>query len=279
MIRRVFSYKSAPESEFHDAFQVLLSFSKKGFIFLKFSDQKKKILSIDEFQFDYPIRDLNGLLGEFKAFTSDFLSGSDQAPHIMACLNADSYTLVPEELFEPARISEYCSFAGINPSDTDYLSVEDITAGDSPAKLIIFPTAWQIQFVKETFPMSSFFFDIKQFSTNVLRRNDNPKAAYIHVSESHYDLILTEETKPLLFNRFNFSTAKEFCYYIIGSLNSLGIDPYTTPLFVSGDILPGSEIISLVNKYVQNILWLAPADIAIPENLPVHRYFIQLSAR
>ena len=242
MIRRVFSYNSTPETELRGNSCVLLSFSNNGFNFLKYAEDPKRILSIDEFQFDHPILDFNGMMGEFKAFTSDFLADSNQSQHLTACINTEAYTLVPDELFDSDRMLEYLSFSGINPLNENHISVNDISTGDFSAKLIISPTDWQMQFVQETFPQSPFFFDIAQFSTNVLKRNDSQKAAYIHVSESHYDLILTENNTPILINRFKFSTAKEFCYYIIGSLNSFAIDPYTTQLFISGDILPGSEI-------------------------------------
>ncbi len=276
MIRKIYSFNSASETELSEDFSIVLSFTGKGFIFFKVKTNSKTVISIDEFHFDQPIHDLKELQGEFTAFTTDFLRNFENYPLTVFC-NAESYTIIPDELFDSSKVPDYFAFLGIQHDTKHSYTTETVFLKDSLSKLLIVPLNWQIQFAQSALTNFNILFDIGIFVNSIMKRNDSPDAAYIHVSESFYELVLLKDNIPLIINRFPFSTAKDFCYYIIGSLNLNGLDPYSTPLFVSGEILPGSEIIQLLNRYVDNIRWLAPANIPIPANLPVHRYFIQLS--
>ncbi len=273
MIRKVFSFQNDKKDFSGQENIFVLSFSEKGFLLINVSDSE--IVKIDDFVFEPSGADINRFNNEFLAFLSDYASKWSVNKRI-AFFNAISYIAVPAVLKSEEQKQLLSSFV-LDSEQYHMLETENLGGELNPVFLMYRHNQWQEDFMSQLQWDIEKRTDIAHFTYNVLNNSLVGDGIFVKVVDSYFDVIVVSGSKLKLINRFSFASSKDFCYYLIGALKSTALDSFSQTVYLAGDILPGSEIVQLISKYVAQIKYLAPSGIHVPANIPLHRYYNQLS--
>lgn len=80
-------------------------------------------------------------------------------------------------------------------------------------------------------------------------RFDRPPQLYAEISESFTEVYVAARKKVLLYNTFPTTSDEDVLYHINNCLQQLDLDVAETTLYLSGDIVQGSQRFELFNKY------------------------------
>jgi hypothetical protein len=161
-------------------------------------------------------------------------------------------TLVPKALFNPETLADYLKL-NAKILKTDFITFDEITVNDSANVYI--PYVNLNNFIYDTFGS----FTYKHFSTILIEqiltheKHSNTEKMYIHVTKTHFECIAVNSGKLLLYNTFEYSTAEDFIYYILFTIEQLKLNPETINLIVLGTISEEDPIYKITYKYIRNI--------------------------
>lgn len=84
-------------------------------------------------------------------------------------------------------------------------------------------------------------------------KNNEEQKLFVHVSESHFEIIVVQNQKLQFFNSFDYKTPEDFIYYILFTAEQLHLNPESFKLELLGTIAEGDSLFSIAYKYVRNI--------------------------
>ncbi len=277
MIRKCFEYH--PEESFHEKdVKIVLSFTVKGFQIISVCTSEKRLLGIEDFVVDSSGATLNFGGNEFESHCNRFIQryGSVSSFHVM--LNSGIFVPVPEELFDESRIEELLKFVTTDETFFDKDFHYNLIGQNTDSFYLLYRFLnWQTGLINEDHSDRTKHCDIVAFLNAILSSEMSSSGTFVNVGSNSFDVVILNRKSLLFINRFNFATTKDFCYHLIGAMKSAGLNVFDETVSLSGEILPGSEITSLLAKYVAAIRFMHPPDVDVPENLHAHRYFYQLS--
>ncbi len=160
-------------------------------------------------------------------------------------------TFVPENLFQNEKSADYLKFNN-KIFETDFIANDVIKN-----KKI---TAVYVPFVN----LNNYFFDLfgsfeyhhssAIFVNKILERSTSlTNALFCNVNISSFELLYVKNGELNLFNSFEFKTKEDFMYYILFSIEQLGLDTNTIELKLFGDIKLEDEIYNLLYTYIRNV--------------------------
>lgn len=80
----------------------------------------------------------------------------------------------------------------------------------------------------------------------------------LHVQDGRVHLTFLDAEQLIYHNSFPFQTAKDFLYYVLLVYDQFGLSPETVPSYLSGTLLPESELYHLLHRYVRHLHLAAP---------------------
>jgi hypothetical protein len=90
-------------------------------------------------------------------------------------------------------------------------------------------------------------------SMQTLAEQRTGKQVYAHIREN-YLFIFTFENDELLFsNSYPFKNAQDFIYYFLLNFQQHQLDQENTPVFLSGNVLPDSELYKIIFLYIRHV--------------------------
>lgn len=84
-------------------------------------------------------------------------------------------------------------------------------------------------------------------------KNRDEKQIFIHIQNNHFEIVVLNKQKLLLFNSFEYKTPEDFIYYVLFTIEQLQLNPETIPLFLLGDVTESTPCYTIVYKYIRNI--------------------------
>jgi hypothetical protein len=84
-------------------------------------------------------------------------------------------------------------------------------------------------------------------------KNNEERKMFVHVSESHFEIIVVQQQKLQLYNSFEHRTPEDFLYYILFTAEQLHLNPEHFKLELLGKITEGDEYYEIIFKYVRNV--------------------------
>ena len=81
---------------------------------------------------------------------------------------------------------------------------------------------------------------------------------YINVCQNHFEIIVVENGKLLLYNTFEYKTKEDFIYFLLFTVEQLKSDPETLQLYFSGQITEDSELYTIAYTYIRHIQFIDP---------------------
>jgi hypothetical protein len=86
-----------------------------------------------------------------------------------------------------------------------------------------------------------------------LSKNNEERKMFVHVSESHFEIIVVQNQKLHLFNSFEYKTPEDFIYYILFTAEQLQLNPENFKLELLGVIVENDAFYQIAYKYIRNI--------------------------
>ncbi len=275
MIRKVLSAKNTDFTETGQGNILVLSFSVKGMTIMIIPEGEKTVLALDEYVFDTHDPESSYIQEAFNQLFKEFVFGYSNVSQYHVIINTLTYTPVPSELFKENETASLMNFV---QEQNEYQAHDLMTEMISNGIWLIYQNVqWQKLMVEKLIPDCTVHNNTVLFAQSVMKDQSELTATYVFVCENYFDVLILENRKLLLLNRFSFTTSKDFCYYLIGSLKSSGLNPSDSIIFLAGEILPESEIISLLRRYVSDVRFAECSGIQFPEEMIPHRYFTQFA--
>lgn len=233
--------------------ELSIQISLSGLSFCILQRDTKAITFLKDYSFD---RKLNPheVLDKVKHFfnTESFLQSSFSNVNVIH-VNELS-TLVPKSLFDENHLADYLKFNS-KILKSDFIAYDSIEINDTANVYV--PYVNINNFIYDLFGA----FTYKHVSTILIehilaieKHTSNVKV-YINVNKNHFEMVVIDKSKLLLYNTFEYSTKEDFIYYILFTAEQLQLNPELFELIFIGDIDSKDELYFITYKYVQFVFF------------------------
>lgn len=186
----------------------------------------------------------------------------------------DIFSLVPKELFDESKASEYLKFNSKILAN-DYIAFDQLANRDI---LVVYVPLVNI---------NNLFFEkygsFNYYHTTTILLNsifqspipDLPRI-YLHFNSNSFECIIFKNGELQLCNNYSFHTPEDFIYYTLFAMEQLKLDPETVPVYLCGNIKEDDKIYKIAYRYIRNIEFLKAEKSfksKYPE-IPDHQHFL-----
>lgn len=169
------------------------------------------------------------------------------------------FSLVPQAFFRPEEQADYLKFnTKILPTD----HVEHDTVEGLDLVNVYVPFTNVNNYIFDLFGP----FEFKHAATVLLESlaklpsSGQGTVCYAHLAESRLDLAVFANKKFRFYNSFPLSGETDYLYYLLFSLEQLGLDPQRIKLRLLGEVSEGDAVFESSAEYVENVSIFMPAD-------------------
>lgn len=177
------------------------------------------------------------------------------------------FTLVPQPLFDPDHLANYLKFnARIQASDhLDYDRLEGLDMVN-----VYVPFANVNNYIYDLFGEFEFRHSATVLLESLLKLPSSRQGTlcFLHLSGTQMDLALFANRKLLFYNSFPFSGPQEVIYYLLFSLEQLGLDPAVTRVRLFGEVGEGDPVYEQCAEFFEQVSLLLPSDTALLPSSP-----------
>ncbi len=86
-----------------------------------------------------------------------------------------------------------------------------------------------------------------------LSKNNEERKMFVHISDTHFEIVVIQNQKLELYNSFEYKTPEDFIYYILFTAEQLHLNPESFKLELLGKIDIESPLYTIAYKYVRNV--------------------------
>jgi hypothetical protein len=187
-----------------------------------------------------------------------------------------NFTLMPEALLLNEKTEEYLRF-------TNTIYAGDTICRDSigplqTAILYTIPALLKTGF-EQLWPGHKLVHRLGDLIQNMHARFADTEAGctLIDISAQSFSLLVIRDKKLQYCNSFEYRTSEDLLYYVLYTLEQLGIQASETELLISGDILKPSIIADYLEKYMGILRFIdAGSEVRLSpvlSELPIHLYY------
>jgi hypothetical protein len=111
-----------------------------------------------------------------------------------------------------------------------------------------------------------------------IHKNETDERVYLNIESEYIYIAVTKQGELIFFNIFEKQTNEDVAYYLLYSMEKLGINPDVSPLYISGKIDNTDDCFNLLYNYVRSVFFLS-SGLLLPtetEQKP-HKFFLLLS--
>lgn len=228
-----------------------IQLSLSGLSFCILNKASNTIIEVKEFSFEKRLNPLE-VLDELKNIFANETILNNSFNNVTIIHDNELSTLVPKSLFNKNHIADYLKFNS-KILKSDFIAYDSILENDSVNVYV--PYININNYVYDKFGAFIFKHVTSVLIESILqieKGSASPKV-YINVSSNHFEIIVIENDKLLLYNTFTYSSKEDFIYYILFTAEQLDLDPETLNLILIGDITENDELYNITYKYIRNI--------------------------
>jgi len=161
-------------------------------------------------------------------------------------------TFVPTALFDEEYLGSYLQF-NTKVLETDFFAFDQLEKYEM--NNVYIPYVNMNNYFIDQFGT----FDYKHSNTVLieklldLSRNNDERKMFVHVSETHFEIIVLQNQKLEFYNSFEYKTPEDFIYYILFTAEQLYLNPENFKLELLGNINEESSLFQMAFKYVRNV--------------------------
>jgi hypothetical protein len=174
---------------------------------------------------------------------------------IRIAIKNQSFTLVPDALFEPKAEAEYLKLnCNLDPYHEQVLSYRHAAID---AVNIFAADKYLTSAISETYPGKpiQYVHQTSALITALLHygeRNGQVKV-YGYVEKNSLTIIIFRDGALIFCNMFHFSTPEDFMYFLVFVLQEQRLNPDKDPVTIWGDITHDSSLFTLMRKYIRQV--------------------------
>ncbi len=86
-----------------------------------------------------------------------------------------------------------------------------------------------------------------------LSKNNEEQKMFVHLTENHFEIVVVQNQKLLLFNTFEYKTPEDFIYYILFTAEQLQLNPEHFKLELLGNVTEFDAFYHIAYKYIRNV--------------------------
>lgn len=256
-------------------YKLSIQLSLDGFSFCIFNETQNKFLSIESHVLRN-VKNIDGFCNIFQNFVQHhpWLNLSFKQVNIL--YECERSTLIPTPLYDEKEQENYIKL-NFNVAEDQIIKTDKLVNVDAQ-KLYIVPKQI-IDLANNLFPGHHLSSHASVLIESVLVLNKNQpalKRCFVNARNSYLDISITEGSKLLYYNAFNYKTKEDFIYYLIFVLEQLKLNPEDIELILSGFMDKNSKLFELVYKYVRNISFAQLTESFnysyIFNDVPAHQY-------
>ncbi len=242
-------------------------FQKDGLVFSILRNDLGKYIVLGEYEASGEIKDLPGLF----SFTEQ-LQGPFAEVHLG--YYTPKFTLIPQSLYNADDKAAYAQFQfEVDESEEikhDVLSTHGLVVLYAMKKDVS-------QLLEELFEFSKPRHAATYTISYYLDQYKNKPGEHVHVQlwRRHLEVIAIKNGKLQVCSSFDFQTNEDVLYFILNIYEQLDFNPEVVPVKLSGEILKGTELWQLLERYIRFVeLEGRPNGQYSHEfkNVPTHRY-------
>jgi len=272
----VVKYDEALQKADSENYKLSIQLSLDGFSFSIFNEAQNKFLSIESVVF-HNVKNAENFCTLFEDYFQNHSWLNLSFKRINILFESSNSTLIPTPLYDEKEKQNYTK---LNFTLTDDQEIRtDKLANVDAYKLYSVP-GQVIKLLNKLFPGYLIHSHAGILIESLLISNKNQpqyKRCFVNVRNSYLDIIITDGSKLLYYNAFNYKTKEDFIYYLIFVLDQLKLNPEEIELVLSGYIDKNSKLFELVYKYVRNVSFPQLAASYkysyIFNDIPAHHYF------
>jgi hypothetical protein len=184
----------------------------------------------------------------------------DTYDEILVIHNNNLSTFVPSALFDENFLGSYLQY-NTKVFETDFFAFDEIPNYQMNAVYIPYVN------INNFFIDQFGSFDYKHANSILVSKlliaskNKDEKKMFVHMNSGHFEIIVVQNQKLLLFNSFDYNTPEDFLYYILFTAEQLNLNPENFPLELIGTIDAESDYYKIAYKYIRNISLIDVEDL------------------
>ena len=179
---------------------------------------------------------------------------------VLVIHNNNLSTFVPKPLFDENFLGSYLQY-NIKVFETDFFAFDEIENYQLNTVYIPYVN------INNIFIDQFGTFDYKHFSSILVNKlliaskNKDQKKMFVHINSGHFEIIVVQNQKLLLYNSFDYNTAEDFIYYILFTAEQLNLNPENLSLEIIGSIDTASDYFKIAYKYIRNVSLIDVEDL------------------
>ncbi len=233
--------------------------SLTGLSFCCFDTLNNTVTSFNEVHFDtfHKATKIEDLFAD--AFR-DHPELNDSYDEILVIHNNNLSTFVPEPLFDENFLGSYLQY-NTKVFETDFFAFDEISNYQMNAVYIPYVN------INNFFIDQFGAFDYKHANSILVSKlliaskNKDAKKMFVHINAGHFEIIVVQNQKLLLFNSFDYNTPEDFLYYILFTAEQLNLNPENFALELIGNINTESDYFKIAYKYIRNVSLIDVEDL------------------
>ncbi|OAB26404.1 Protein of unknown function [Flavobacterium fryxellicola] len=208
----------------------------------------------DPFQKGIKIEDL------FATAFRDYPELKESYDEILVIHSNNLSTFVPESLFDENFLGSYLQY-NTKVFETDFFAFDEIPNYQMNAVYIPYVN------INNFFIDQFGTFDYKHANSILVSKlllaskNKEDKKMFVHINKGHFEIIVIQNQKLLLFNSFDYTTPEDFIYYILFTAEQLNLNPENFLLELIGNITLESDYFQIAYKYIRNVSLIDVEDL------------------
>ncbi len=195
---------------------------------------------------------------------------------IRLTVNANHFTLIPEEYYQSDEVVKYLNFAA-GKNLTEQEQIFEFRHAHYGIINVFSVEKNLVNWIKEMYPAKKIT-PVPVISTLIegIVKDRTNRGLHLYFEENYVSLIYFQEDKLHFCNRFQYRTAPDMVYHVLFIMNELGLET-EMPVTFYGEITSFSEGYTLLSKTLKNIEFARnPTKIKFSqyfEQIPEHRYY------
>lgn len=228
--------------------------SLTGLSFCCFDTLNNTITSLKEIQFD-PFHKATKIEEHFGDAFKNNPELNDTYDEILVIHSNNLSTFVPTPLFDEDYIGSYLQY-NTKVFETDFFAYDQIS--NYHMNSVYIPYVNINNFFIDQFGS----FDYKHANSILVEkildgsRNNDDKKMVVNFNPDHFEIIVVQNQKLLLFNSFEYQTPEDFIYYILFTAEQLSLNPESFQLELLGTIEKNDPFYAIAYKYIRHISFM-----------------------
>ena len=228
-----------------------LQVSLTGLSFCVFDTLNQVVLSVKEIHFDtfHKATKIEELFADAFRENTELKDSYDE---ILVIHNNNLSTFVPEPLFDEHFLGSYLQY-NTKVFETDFFAFDEIQ--NYQMNTVYIPYVNINNFFIDQFGS----FDYKHANSILVTKlldaskNNDHKKMIVNINPGHFEIVVIQNQKLLLFNSFDYQTPEDFLYYILFTAEQLNMNPENFKLELLGTIAEDDAFYQLAYKYIRNL--------------------------